>query len=80
MTTPRLIKWANDGYPPIDLNNELGAVIELIKAFKELESKQLHKPDVMESVCPNCGDTGRGKPTLGEPDGELCYCMGQTAP
>jgi hypothetical protein len=39
MNTPRLIKWANDGYPPINLNNELKAVTELIRAYKELESK-----------------------------------------
>ena len=23
-------------------------------------------------ICSNCGDTGRGKPTLQEPDGEKC--------
>jgi len=25
--------------------------------------------------CKICGDTGRGMPTLGEPDGELCKCQ-----
>jgi len=35
---PRLIRWANDGYPPIDMVNEVDAVLELIKAYKALSS------------------------------------------
>lgn len=36
---PRLIRWANDGYPPIDLSKELDAVLELIKAYQSLTRK-----------------------------------------
>ena len=33
----RLIRWSNDGYPPIDLRNEFKAVLDLIKEYKILE-------------------------------------------
>lgn len=32
----RLMRWANDGYPPIDLNNEFEAVLELLDEIKKL--------------------------------------------
>ena len=32
----RLIRWANDGYPPIDLHNEFNAVLDLIQEVKRL--------------------------------------------
>lgn len=43
---PRLIKWANDGYPPLDLSNEFKAVIELIKYCK---AKDNEKPESVPS-------------------------------
>ncbi len=35
---PRLVRWKRDGYPPIDLHNELKAVLELINAYEEMAS------------------------------------------
>jgi len=32
----RLIRWAQDGYPPIDLRNEFQAVLDLIKEVCKL--------------------------------------------
>ncbi len=32
----KLIEWANDGYPPIDLNKQSGAVFHLIDEIKRL--------------------------------------------
>jgi hypothetical protein len=32
----RLIRWANDGYPPINLSEEFSAVIDLIKEVRRL--------------------------------------------
>lgn len=35
----RLIEWANDNYPPIDLNKDAGDVIHLIKEVKRLRAE-----------------------------------------
>lgn len=35
---PRLIKWANDGYPHIDLSNEGKAVLELVRGYKDIQA------------------------------------------
>ena len=40
----RLIRWSEDGYPPIDLSNEFDAVIELIMNYRRLED-ELRKND-----------------------------------
>ena len=32
----RLMRWANDGYPPIDLQNEFQAVLDLLDEIKKL--------------------------------------------
>lgn len=37
----RLVRWADDNYPPIDLSNELPAILELIKEIRLLR-KQLN--------------------------------------
>lgn len=37
--TPRLVKWANDNYPPIDLIKEYKLVRELIDSYKELKEE-----------------------------------------
>ena len=34
---PRLVKWHMDGYPPIDLSQELDAVLELIRRYVALK-------------------------------------------
>lgn len=35
----RLIRWANDGYPPIDFSNEGKAIIELIRDYQSIEQE-----------------------------------------
>jgi hypothetical protein len=41
----RLIRWADDGFPPIDLSKEAKSVLELIKEVRELreENKRLRR-------------------------------------
>lgn len=41
----RLIKWANDKYPPINMDKEWGSVIELINGYEKLlkENEQLNR-------------------------------------
>jgi len=53
MTTdksPRLIKWAKDGYPPIDFNNEFRALIELIKAYEAKDAELSRMQSLLENI------------------------------
>ncbi len=34
---PRLVKWYDSGFPPIDLNENVSDVTELIRAYKALQ-------------------------------------------
>ena len=34
----RLMRWSDDGYPPIDLRNETGNVVDLIQEVRQLRA------------------------------------------
>ena len=34
----RLIRWANDGFPPIDFSNEAPAILELIRGYQAIKN------------------------------------------
>lgn len=36
----RLIRWAKDGYPPIDLSKEYEAIINLVHDYSRLENER----------------------------------------
>jgi hypothetical protein len=52
--TLRLMRWADDNFPPIDLSNELPAVLELIKEVrklrKEMGEAQLFKAQLKDTL------------------------------
>lgn len=37
----RLVRWFNDGMPPIDLSNEAPAVLEIIRAYLQIKSQNI---------------------------------------
>lgn len=47
---PRLIRWANDGFPPLNLQNELPAIIELIKAYQEINETRITQLPSKEQI------------------------------
>lgn len=46
----KLIRWANDRFPPIDLNNEIKPLIELIGKVKELEERNKVLEDALRTI------------------------------
>lgn len=49
----KLIRWANDRFPPIDLNNEIKPLIELIGKVKELEERNKVLEDALKGIIDN---------------------------
>jgi hypothetical protein len=48
----RLIRWANDGFPPIDLNNETNAVLHLIKDYKKIKAENDKLREALKECSP----------------------------
>lgn len=50
MSENRLIKWHNDGYPPIDLNKEVSSVAHLIQDTILLEQRNKLLTEALENI------------------------------
>lgn len=47
---PRLVKWAKDGYPPMDISNELPAITELIREYDNLKAENERLKEAINGV------------------------------
>lgn len=70
----KLIRWAKDGFPPIDLNANISSVTELIREVERLrkESSRLQEDELMPALSPAKQEwvSGRWPENPGE---YLCY-------
>ena len=57
----KLIRWANDRFPPIDLNNEIKPLIELIGKVKELEERNKVLEDALKGIVNSWDKNMRGE-------------------
>jgi len=54
-----------------DVPHDIGLRIEELVRLHQSELKNCSIPDVINLVCPKCGNTGRCEPrTLSDPDGQ----------